>query len=49
MEIEQTHIGDTKALVPAIESSQERDLGPLQVLADSLDGSNENVQLAKVK
>jgi hypothetical protein len=38
---------DSKALVPAIESAQERGLGPEVVLADSLYGSDENIEAAK--
>ena len=38
---------DTHALMPALESAQERGLTPAELLADSLYGSDENVQQAK--
>ena len=38
VEVEQAHESDAKALIPAIESAQEMDLGPKQLLADSLYG-----------
>jgi hypothetical protein len=37
---------DARALIPALESSQERGLAPTQVLADSLYGSDENTKKA---
>ena len=46
VKVEQAHISDVNALIPAIESAQKKDLGPKQVLADSLYGSDENVQTA---
>ena len=49
VEVERAHESDAKALIPAIESAQERDLGPKQVLADSLYGSDANVEAAKAK
>ena len=42
VEVEPSHISDVHALIPAIESVQERDLGPQEVLADSLYGSDDN-------
>jgi hypothetical protein len=49
VEVERAHQSDAKALIPAIESAQQRDLGPTQVLADSLYGSDENVETATAK
>lgn len=49
VEVERAHESDAKALIPAIESAQQRDLGPKHVLADSLYGSDANVQTAKAK
>ena len=49
VEVEQAHQSDAKALIPAIESAQQRKLGPKQLLADSLYGSDENVETAAVK
>jgi len=49
VEVEQAHQSDAKALIPAIESAQQRDLGPKQVLADSLYGSDANVETAQTK
>lgn len=40
---------DSNALLPAIESAEERGLGPDEVLADSLYGSDENVEAARSK
>ena len=42
IEVEPSHKSDVHALIPAIESVQERDLGPQEVLADSLYGSDNN-------
>jgi hypothetical protein len=47
VEVTPSHVSDTKALIPAIESTQERDLGPEVVLGDALYGSEENCQKAK--
>jgi hypothetical protein len=47
VEVESAHESDANALIPAIESTQKRDLAPKEVLADSLYGSDENVQTAK--
>ena len=49
VEVEQAHESDAKALIPAIESAQEMDLGPKQLLADSLYGSDANVEKAITK
>jgi hypothetical protein len=38
---------DSNALMPAIEDTQNRDLGPEKVLADTLYGSDDNLQNAK--
>lgn len=42
VEVEPSHKSDVHALIPAIESAQDRDLGPQEVLADSLYGSDDN-------
>lgn len=47
--VERAHQSDAKALIPAIESAQQRDLGPKQLLADSLYGSDANVETAMAK
>ena len=47
VQVEPAHESDANALIPAIESAQERDLAPKEVLADSLYGSDENCQQAK--
>ena len=47
VEVESASEHDTKALIPALESTEERGLGPEEVLADSLYGSDENVEAAK--
>ena len=44
VEVERAHESDAKALIPAIESTKQRDLCPKQLLADSLYGSDENVE-----
>jgi hypothetical protein len=44
VEVEPAHESDAKALIPAIESSKERGLAPEELLADSLYGSDENLQ-----
>ena len=49
VEVEQAHESDAKALIPAIESAQQNDLAPKQLLADSLYGSDENVEAAMDK
>jgi hypothetical protein len=45
--VEQAHQSDTHALIPAIESAKERGLAPAEVLADSLYGSEKNIEAAK--
>jgi len=40
-------VSDVNALIPAIESTQQRELGPQQVVADTLYGSDKNVLEAK--
>ena len=47
VEVERAHESDANALIPAIESTQNRDLCPKHLLADSLYGSDENVETAK--
>lgn len=45
--VERAHESDARALMPAIESARQRDLTTGQLLADSLYGSDENIQTAK--
>jgi hypothetical protein len=40
--VEPAHESDAKALMPALESTQQRDLAPKEVLADTLYGGDEN-------
>ena len=47
VEIEKASEGDAQALVPAIESTQKRGLGPDELEADTLYGSDDNYQAAK--
>jgi len=47
VEVETACASDVHALIPAIESTQERGLAPEEVLADSLYGSDENSAEAK--
>ena len=49
VEVERAYQSDTHALIPAIESAQERELAPKELLADSLYGSDENIETAKDK
>jgi hypothetical protein len=44
--VEPAHASDANALIPAIEDAKERGLGPAEVLADSLYGSEKNVAAA---
>jgi hypothetical protein len=44
--VEPAHASDANALIPAIEETRERGLGPTEVLADSLYGSEKNVAAA---
>jgi hypothetical protein len=46
VEIEPAHESDAKAIVPAIESVEERNLKPKELMADSLYGSDDNCQNA---
>ena len=45
--VEPAHQSDSDALIPLIEATQERGLGPNKALADSLYGSDENCEKAK--
>ena len=45
--VEKAHISDANALIPAIEETKKRDLKPKEVLADSLYGSDDNIEKAK--
>jgi len=45
--VEPAHVSDAHALVPAIESAKDRGLAPAEVLADSLYGSEKNIEAAK--
>ena len=47
VEVEPAHVSDVHALIPALEATKERGLAPQEVLADSLYGSDENLQMAK--
>ncbi len=47
IQVEPAHNSDANALIPAIESSTKRNLGPKEVLADSLYGGDDNCQNAK--
>lgn len=47
VEVEPAHVSDVHALIPALESTMNRDLVPEEVLADSLYGSDENREKAK--
>ncbi len=49
VDVERAHESDANALIPAIESTQERELPPKAVLADSLYGSDDNIETAAVK
>ena len=42
VEVEPAHESDVNALIPALQSTQERGVGPKEALADSLYGSDEN-------
>jgi len=44
--VEPAHASDANALIPAVAEANERGLGPAQVLADSLYGSEKNVAAA---
>ena len=45
--VEPAHKSDTDALIPLIEATQKRGLGPEKALADALYGSDENCEKAK--
>jgi hypothetical protein len=47
VEVEPAHNSDANALIPAIESTEERDLKPKELTADSLYGSDDNTEKAK--
>jgi hypothetical protein len=47
VQVDPAHESDANALIPAIESTKDRNLSPEEVLADSLYGSDENCQEAK--
>ena len=49
VKVEPAHESDTNALMPAIQSAMERGLGPKEILADSLYGSDDNKEAAKIK
>ena len=47
VQVEPAHESDANALMPAVSSTQKRNLAPKELLADSLYGSDENCQQAK--
>lgn len=47
VEVEPAHNSDANALVPAIEATEERNLKPQELIADSLYGSDDNCEYAK--
>ena len=47
VEIESACIGDVHALIPALDSTKERELAPTELLADSLYGSDDNCERAQ--
>jgi len=47
VKVEAAHESDVNALLPAIEDVAKRDLAPTELLADSLYGSDDNVEKAK--
>ncbi|MBN2251084.1 MAG: transposase, partial [Candidatus Altiarchaeota archaeon] len=47
VEVEPAHVSDVHALIPALASTDERGFVPEEVLADSLYGSDENLEKAK--
>ncbi|MDA8138783.1 MAG: transposase [Desulfobacteraceae bacterium] len=49
VEVQRAHQSDANALIPAIESAQKKGLCPKQLLADSLYGSDQNVETAASK
>jgi len=46
VEVAPAHESDAHALIPALEATQERGVGPAEVLADTLYGSDDNCQAA---
>ena len=49
VEVEQAHISDANALMPAIDDTKERNIAPDVLLADTTYGGDENVQKAKAE
>jgi Transposase DDE domain/Transposase domain (DUF772) len=47
VEIESACLGDVHALIPALNSTKQRELAPAELLADSLYGSDDNCERAK--
>jgi len=47
IKVEAAHESDAQAVLPALEASEKRQLSPTQLLADSLYGSDDNVEKAK--
>ena len=47
VDVQRAHESDASALIPAIESAMQNDLGPKEILADSLYNSDENRQEAE--
>lgn len=47
IQVEAAHKSDAQALLPAIEETRKRDMAPSELLADSLYGSDDNVEQAK--
>jgi hypothetical protein len=45
--VEAAHESDANALIPAIEDTKKRNLAPTELLADTLYGSDENIESAK--
>ncbi len=47
VDVEPAHNSDANALIPAIESTEEQDLKPRELIADSLYGSDDNCEQAR--
>jgi hypothetical protein len=47
VQVEPAHKSDAQALLPAIEETAKRDMAPTELLADSLYGSDDNVEQAR--
>jgi hypothetical protein len=47
--VEQAHVSDAHALLPALADTEERNLAPELILADTLYGGDENVETAKAQ